>query len=283
MKNNRKDVEVKIVKDDGSEQTVNIYIIRPSNSTVQNADRYRAKIWNKCISDGVLTKKELAKFLKERKIWDEEKEKEESNIIKSLQEIERKLYLGEGLDKKKLKISDGVQMALEMRLLRLQLRELISEKLALEENSAESLSDNARFDYLVSDCTFYSNGEKVYRDVDDYNSKSSDEIAYAAASALAQMIYQIDSKLEESLPENKWLKSFNLVDENLSLVNKEGNLVDTQGRRIDKNGNYINEKGEKVDSAGNLLDENGNYIIQVEYEPDDVQKTEKKKRAAQPS
>lgn len=279
---NRKDVEVKIVAEDGTIQTLKIYVIRPINRTIQSAERYRAKVWNQCILDGVLTKKELSKFLKDRNIWTEQKENDEREIVTQLQKLERELYLGSGDNGKKLKLSDGQKVAIQMRLLRIKLRDLIAEKLSFEENTAEALSENAKFDYFVADCTFYENGEKVYKDVDDYNSKSSDELAFAAASALAQMMYQLDSKFEESLPENKWLKHFNLINNDLSLVNKDGQLVDLDGRKINENGNYINDNGQLIDREGNLINEDGTYVIQADYENDMVEpeKPRSKKKVA---
>ena len=58
----------------------------------------------------------------------------------------------------------------------------------LEENTAESIADNAKFDYLVAFCTHHENGEKVYKNIDDYNLKSSDSISFMAAAKLAEMI-----------------------------------------------------------------------------------------------
>jgi len=222
-------------------------------------------------------KKGIRKSLKTRGIWDETKETEQDEIVKSLQDIEKKLYLGD--NKKKATLQEGKDMAIEMRKLRIKLRELISERMAMEENTAEALADNAKFDYFVADCTYYENGLKVYKDVEDYNSKSSDEIAFSAASELASMIYQMDSKFEETLPENKWLKTFNLVNEELSLIDKDGNLVDTKGRKINEKGHYLDEKGNRVDVDGNLLNEDGTYVIQAEYEgvEEPAPKTTKKK------
>ena len=266
MKDQKKNVDVKVKKEDGSEETVAIYVVRPNNNTIKNADRYRAKAWNQCITDGVLTKKELGKLMRDRGIWDDDKDEEERKIVEEIQSLERKLFLGGG-DKKR-KLSEGQGIAIQMRRLRIKLRELISERLGLEENTAESLSDNAKFDYFVADCTFYANGQKVYKDVEDYNQKSSDEVAFAAAGALAEMMYQVDTKFEENLPENKFLKKFNLVNDELSLVNKAGVLVDVDGRRINDRGHYINEEGKRIDKEGNLLNEDGTYIIQLEYEDD---------------
>lgn len=263
---NKKEVEVKVSQESGEDKVVKIYVVRPNNNTIKNADRYRAKTWNQCITDGVLTKKELSKVMSDRGIWDEDKDEQERKIVEDIQSLERKLFLGGG-DKKR-KLSEGQSIAIEMRKLRGKLRELIGQRLALEENTAEALSDNAKFDYLVADCTFYANGQKVYNSVEDYNQKSSDEIAFAAAGALAEMLYQVDTKFEENLPENKFLKKFNLVNDNLSLVNKEGVTVDSEGRRINEDGYYIDNDGNRVDKDGNRLNEDGTYVFQIEYEDD---------------
>lgn len=264
---NKKDVKVTIVNDDGSKETVDIYVVRPNNNTIKNADRYRAKVWNQCIIDGVLTKKELSAILQKRGIWNKDKEDEQASIIGKLQELEQQLFIG-SKDNKTAKLSDGQTIAIKMRILRNELRDLISEKISMEENTAEALSENAKFDYFVADCTFYEDGTKVFESIDEYNQKNSNEISFAAASALAEILYQIDSKFEENLPENKWLKSFNLVNDELSLINKNGELVDTKGRRIDKEGNYIDDQGRRIDIYNNLLNEDGTYVLQVQYEDD---------------
>lgn len=280
----KKEVEVKIKQDDNSEKVVKIYVVRPNNNTIKNADRYRAKTWNQCITDGVLTKKELAKILKDRGIWSADKEDEQEKIVETLQKLEKKLYLGKD-ETKRLKLSEAQDTALEMRMLRFQLRELISEKIAMEENTAEALADNAKFDYFVADCTYYENGEKVYKSVEDYNQKSSDQIAFSAAGALAEMMYQVDDKFEDNLPENRWLKNHQLVNQDGSLVNDKGDLVDQKGRKINKFGHYLNDDGQRVDIDGNLLDENGNYIEQAVYEndltTDSSKETKKKKKVEQ--
>lgn len=278
---NKKNAEVTISKEDGSEEIVKIYVVRPNNNTIKNADRYRAKAWNQCIADGILTKKELGKILRDRNIWNDEKENSEREILQKIESLERELYLGVGHAAKKLKLSDGQKIALEMRALRIKLRNLISEKLSLEENTAEALSENAKFDYFVADCTFYENGDRVYKDIEDYNSRNSDEVAYTAASTLAQMIYQLDTKFEENLPENKWLKLFNLVNNDLSLVNKSGQLVDSEGRKINENGNYIDDQGRLIDREGNLINEDGTYVLQADYEMDieQIEKPKNKKKS----
>ena len=283
MKDQKKTVKVEVTKEDGSKQEVTIYVIRPTNNTIKNADRYRAKTWNQCVMDNILTKKELNKIMIDRGIWNENKESEHNSIIEEIQRLEKKLFIGDETTGKKVKISEGQKIAIEMRKLRVKLRELIAEKISMEENTAEALSDNAKFDYFVADCSFYENGQKIFSSIEDYNQKSSDEIAFAAASALAEILYQIDSNFEDYLPENVWLKDFNLVNKDLSLVNKDGQLVDLEGRRINESGEYIDEQGRRVDKYGNLLNPDGTYVLQVEYENDllETTKEEKKKKKSE--
>jgi len=79
------------------------------------------------------------------------------------------------------------------------------------------------------------------------------------------MIYSLDQDFESRLPENKFLKMFDFVDEDLSLVDTEGHRVDLEGRRVNDLGQYIDADGKRVDIDGNPLDEDGNYVPTVTY------------------
>ena len=251
----KKELEVKFA--DKDKAPVKIYVEKPNNEVVKGADRYRAKAWNECILDGIVTKKELSTLMKKRGIWSDKKEDEQQAITKEINQLEQKLYLECG--KRSSKRAEGKEIAIQIRRKRNELRQLISEKMGLEENTAEALADNSRFDYIVAHCTFHANGEKVYKDIDDYNSKSADEVAYTAASALAEMMYSIDSDFEKNLPENKWLKNRELVNDDLALVDDKGRRVDLEGRLINDEGYYIDEDGNRIDKEGNPLSEDGFY------------------------
>jgi hypothetical protein len=271
-------VDVKTTRD-GKEETTKIVVKRPSSSVISQAQRVGAKAWTDCVRDGIMTKKELEKFMKEQGIWDEGKDEEQKKVIQEIANLERSLYVS-GNAGKKLKASEGKNIAIQMRIKRNELRDLIAEKMSLEQNTAESISDNVRFDYLVASCTYYENGQKVYNDLDDYKERSDDQIAFSAASSLASMMYSVDKDFEAKLPENKFLKMFHFVDDNLSLVNDKGETVDTDGKRIDKQGYWLNDEGKRVDKDGNVLDENGNYVPTVTYVDDEdkevkVEETEK--------
>ena len=259
-------VEVK-VKDGEGEKTVKIVVKRPQSAVMSQAQRVSAKAWTDCVRDGIMTKKELSKFMKEQGIWDKGKDVEQDKISADIIALEKKLYVGDSKNAK-VKASEAKNIAIDMRKKRNELRELIAEKMALEQNTAEAISDNARFEFLVANCAFYENGNKVYNSIDEYTEQSDSEIAFAAATALAQMMYSIDKDFEANLPENKFLKQYHFVNDDLSLVNEKGETVDLEGRRINNLGQYINDEGQRTDKDGNVLDEQGNYIPSVVYVDD---------------
>jgi len=269
-------VEVEVKEEDGTVKKVSIYLQKPSNKIITASDKHKAKVWNQCLSDGILTKMELSHTMRERSIWDEDKDKRQIEIIGNIGKIEKSLYVDDG---KKKTLSSGKDMAIEIRKLRNELRDLMSEKISLEENTAESISDNAKFDYLVSECTKYENGKRVYESLDDYNSKSTNEIAVAAASKLAQMLYSLDDNFENNLPENKWLTHYGLTDKDGHLINEDNQKVDISGRVVNDEGHYINNDGKRTDIDGNLLEEDGTYVLTAQYEDDrkPVKKTTRKK------
>lgn len=254
------------VNNNGKEEKVKIVIKKPNNVLISQAQRVAAKAWTDCVREGIMTKKELEKFMKEQGIWNAEKDDEQRRVIQEIADLEKQLYVG-GKDGK-LRASEGKNIAINMRIKRNELRDLIAEKLSLEQNTAESLSDNARFDFLVANCTFYENGNKVYSNLDEYKEKADSELGFAAASALASLIYAVDKDFEAKLPENKFLKMFHFVNEDLSLVNENGETVDLEGRRIDKNGYFLNDKNQRIDKNGNVLDDSGNYVPTVKYVDD---------------
>tara|TARA_R100001163_G_C5040628_1_gene178845 strand:+ start:316 stop:1164 length:849 start_codon:yes stop_codon:yes gene_type:complete len=246
------------------DKKIKIVVKRPTGSISTKAGRIAAKVWTECIEDGIMTKKELKAFMEKRGIWSKEKGKEEENLQQEIADLEKELALGNGKTAK-IRASQGKDLAIKIRQKRLDLRDLISERLGLEGNTAEALSDNARFDFLVACCTYHENGEKVYKTLEEYEERSDDDIAFAAASAMAEMMYSLDNDFEKSLPENKFLSKHHYTNEDGALINEEGKTVDLKGRLINSDGYYINDNGDRVDIEGNLLDEDGRYITTANY------------------
>ena len=268
-----KTVEVSIGEGDEAKK-VNILVKRPNSNILNRANALFTKTLHQHMKDGIMTKPELEKFMLEKDIWSEEKSDRQKELAKEIRELTKDLFQGRG----KRKLSEGKDLAIKIKKARYELQSLIAEKLSLEQNTAESLADNLKFDFLVSECTYTEDGKKkVYNSLEDYQDRSDDEIAFMAAATLAQMIYSLDSNFEAQLPENVFLKKYDLVDDNFNLTDREGHLVSLDGHRINDEGFYVNDAGEKVDIDGNLVDSEGNFVMSTEYEDDE--KPAKKTRA----
>jgi len=269
------------IADEGEEKNeVKITVKRPSSNVMSKAQRISAKVWTDCVRDGIMTKKELAKFMREQGIWNKDKDSDQEKITQEIVNLEKRLFIGKATQKNKLSATEAKEIAIDMRRKRAELRDLIGERLALEANTADSLSDNARFDFLVANCTYDSDGELVYKTLDDYNADSDSPIAFAAANALAQIMYSIDKDFESNLPENRFLKQYNFVNDDLALINESGETVDLEGRRVNELGQYIDDKGNRVDKDGNRLDADGNYIPKVKYFSDSGEELKPKSDSA---
>lgn len=232
---------------DGEE--VKIYVRNPTNGELSAADRVRAKSWTRAMKDpDVVSKKQLDKILNEKGVWDKDKQRQQNELFNEIISLEKALTKP---GKKKIKLSEARKIAIEMRRKRVEYRDLISEKLELEQNTAESIADNDRFDYLVCSCSFYEeNDKRVYNSVEDYKSKDSDEIAYIVASALAEMMYNLDESFEKNLPENRFLLEQNLADsKNLLLTDFDGNYVDEDFKPLD----FSEEEEETVEYENDLV------------------------------
>jgi len=236
---------------------VELAIIRPNVKISKEAQMEYNRSFSESIQSGSLLKAKLQNVLMDQGVWSVEKQEQHDNLIADINEKEQTLARGG------IKLTDAKRIALEMRVKRWRLRELISERTEYESNTAEGQAENARFNYLVSSCTVYNDtGDEVYSGLDDYLEQSGEPFSLEAARVFANMMYGLEDDYENSLPENKFLKEYNFINEDLRLVNGDGNLVDVEGKRIDENGRYVDEDGGFTDRTGNPVNEEGDYVFE---------------------
>jgi hypothetical protein len=241
------------------------YVVkRPSPKASQKAQNFYSIEFTKNIKSGLMTKAQMKTFLLEHGVWTKEKDIEEEKIAKKIQELELEIYRGNP-NRKKITLKEGREKALEIKQERSKYMDLILQRQSYEANTAEALADNARFDFLVSECTFNSDGTRVYNSYEDYQVRGDESVAYEAASTLAQMVYALEDDYSKKLPENQFLLAFGLVDENLRLVNDKGDFVDSEYRKINEKGYYLDENNNRVDKFGNRLTEDGLFDLDVVY------------------
>jgi hypothetical protein len=237
MRSKKETISTKL--EDGTE--VKLDVLRPVHSVIQESQKVYNKTFSEAVKSGAFFRQVLQKKMEDQGIWDEAKEREYRASVQTILDSEEKLKAG------KISKWEGRTLALKMRDARTHIAELISERTRMDSNTAEGQADNARFNFLVSECTVYNeDGQKYFKSLDDYLSRSGEQASIDAASTMANILYDYDKSAEDNLLENKFLKKFNFVNEKLELVNEDGKLVDEDGRLIDEEGFLIDETGERL-------------------------------------
>lgn len=219
--------------------------------------------FRQALDSGALLRQKLSDYMKDQGIWDDKKEEQYDKLVAEIGEMEDRLKGGG------IRLSDAKDIALKLKDKRADFRNLISERNALDTNSAEGQADNARFIALVSRCVFDTSGTNPkFADIQAYEAQSDQPWAVEAAGALANMLYNIDPNYDKNLEENKFLQEFNFVDEELRMINDEGHLTDSDGRLINEEGRFIayrTEKGKQDKNSDELyfVNRDGEEVVQV--------------------
>jgi hypothetical protein len=225
-----------------------------------NDQREAQKVYNQAFTDAIKSKSvvraKLDDLLEDQGLWNDEKQAKFTSLQKELLDGEKRLAKGG------FSLNEAKDLAVKMKGVRDEIRDLISVRTSLDNHSAEGQADNARFNYLVSVCVVYNDTKQPYfNSMEDYLNRSTDQVGLLGAQNLANMLYGLDNDYESNLPENKFLKKFKFVDDKLRLIDKKGRLIDADGRLIDENGRFIDEFGNFVDKYGNRVNQDGDYLV----------------------
>lgn len=247
-------VEVKGSGDDGQEKTV--YVVRPDYKTLNKATIVQAASFKEAVEGGLYIRDQLNEKMIASGMWDDSRQKQLDKLDESIEENRRKLRNGGGV----LKKSEGRELAI---LIRAQVRAkliLESTRRKLDALTADAISENAKFDYLVSVCVKDEEGKSVFNSIDEYKQNATQEWASKAASALASMLYDFDVDWEKKLPENQFLVKYKFVNEDLTLVNSEGKKVTIDGFVIEDDNTYVDKDGQRYDLDGNPVIEEKPFL-----------------------
>lgn len=260
-KQNKKTFKVEL-EVNGVKSEQEFAVKRPDQKLQQQAQAVYNRAFRQAVkpsdgSSGAIVRAALDGVLRDQKLWDDAKTAEVDRVVKALREGEFALTKGG------MKLSEGRDKAIQMRRDRRTYQDLLSDKNALDVNTAEAQAENAKFNYLVAYSTLDAKtGVRYFKDEEDYNSRSNDPVANAAANALAELIYELDPQFFLKFPEEKWLRAYGFTNEKGELVNKSGHLVDVKGRLIDEDGYLLNEAGVRVDEEGHPLGEKGEILVE---------------------
>jgi hypothetical protein len=194
------------------------YVIKkPDVAEINSAKKFASVRFSEYVRAGVMLRDELDSILLERGFQKWNKEKEEQLTTLS-DRIEENLT---NLSKKSLAKTKKVELAKETRALRVLLNLLKNEQSKVYSHTVENKVDDDYFDFLVSECVFNEEGERVFSSFEDYQEKSGEEFAIRSAEKLAEVMFGLKDNWQAELPENKFLLDQGLLDENLALKEEE--------------------------------------------------------------
>lgn len=244
-------LKVESVDSDG--KAVSLVVKKPTQKHLNQAQLYCAKQFKLACEQGLCFRTKLEDYLIQQGKWSEETKVRLAELEKDLTSMTLSLKTKKDADGNVLKLSEGRKMAISMAQKR---AEWVILRTKLKENdvfTVEGHVDNAKFDYLVSLCTFNDAGDRVFNTVDDYLDKSEEPYAYSAAEALSRLLYQQDDDWLKKLPENEFLINYKFVNQDLRYINKDGKLVNAGGHLVNQDGELIGENGELVDVDDKIL------------------------------
>lgn len=239
---------------------VEVYIRDPDRGCRERAESEKTKMWYKALSDGCLPEKKMIRFLKEKGIWDEDRESEllllQKELIIHLQRLEEGGY----------SIEDAKKDAIKAHELRQEIQELSLERSNYLGQTLEAKVRNVEFEYLVSWCPVYNDTRQPYfADYNDYVTRSDSLEAILISAKAADLFYGLPDF--DDTPEKRFLVENNLVDEKYRLINEDGHLIDINGKLIDEDGNYVKYEGEGRQKKAVFVDFDGNLIVKKEKKP----------------
>jgi hypothetical protein len=253
--------EITGVDKDGKE--VKVFVRKPEPKDVRDSKIAYNKEFRHALESGAILKAKLQDYVKEQGIWSDEKDKQYKKMIDKIRQQEAAIKKGG------IPLSKAKDIAIELHKSREEFRNFIAEKQSHEANTAESIAENAQFNFLVSCCVVKADGSRVWQTMDEYDVDSGQPWALEAASELARMLYGLDPNYDKNLVENQFLKKYKFVNDDLRLINKDGHLVDINGRLIDEDGRYVAYRDDKtkyfVNEDGVEVDEKG--VVKIEFAP----------------
>jgi hypothetical protein len=244
--------------------TVKFRIKTPGAEEIKKSQIIYNKAFKQALDDGALLRQKLTQYMREQNLWDDNKQKKYEDLVEQISEME------ESLQKGGIRLSTAKEIALDLRNKREEFRILIAERNALDTASAEGQADNARFEELVRLCTLNpDNGQLYFSNKADYEASSGQPWVVTAAEKLGNAMYGLDPNYEKNLEENKFLKEFKYVDEELRFINDDGHTVDSEGRLTNEDGRYIayeSEEDQKAKKNPYFVNKDGERVVEVNNE-----------------
>ena len=239
---------------------VKFSINTPGAEEIKKSQIVYNKAFKQALDDGALLRQKLTAYMRDQNLWDDTKQKQYDDLLEQIGEMEEALQRGG------IRLTTAREMALDLRKKREDFRALIAERNSLDAASAEGQADNARFEELVRLCTINpENNQRYFSSESEYNASANQPWVVVAAEKLGNAMYGLDPNYEKHLEENKFLKEFKFVNDELRFINEDGHTVDSEGRLTNEDGRYVayeNDDDYKAKKDPYFVNKNGERVVE---------------------
>ncbi len=174
-------------------------VVSPSVEQKRNADIHKSVTFGKLARAGVMFRESLFKVLREGGVWNDDKETLHESIREAIRDGLAKLEDGKLTEDEAKSVAEGIKSS------RQALNVLLADYFKNDEYTVEGMSEQAKFQFLVSQCTIYDDsGKKVFASLEDFLDKQDSEVGECAALEFARLYHGYD---EISNPEDGYLKT----------------------------------------------------------------------------
>ncbi len=177
-------------------------VIEPTINIESAAKKIYMTEYNKALKNDSVPRDRLDDKLKELGLLSQEDYDKMDKLRNEIDELIRPLKTG-GIKLKEMK-----ERAEKAQLLRLQLYGLISYRTKYDDLTAESVAEDAKFNFLVYSCLFDAEGKKVFNTYQDWENCTDSELLEKAASSMVEILYPDRGNFFSTLPENEFLVKY---------------------------------------------------------------------------
>jgi hypothetical protein len=252
---------------DSKNNEIKLKTVNISPEIRSESNQFYSNAFDKALADGYKLRLECEKLLEQRGLLDtalQDKQIEDLRAKIKKHEIELRSARING---RRLSKDEGFKLALQIRKLRKELNGVGAGLSDFFKNSAESIADNERFQYLIYACTIRQDtGERYWGSYDEMKNESEQAIYTAAINSFVKLSMGVEQDLENPFYENQWLQRMGYANKKGELVDSKGRLIDENGRLVNSEGYFVNEEGKRVDIYGNLVDDKGNLLVEDGWE-----------------
>ena len=184
-------------------------VVSPNLNVDTEAKKIYMAEYNKALKAGSVPRDRLDDKLKDLGILSEADYAKMEKIRDEIDELLKPLKTG------KIKLKEMKDRAVKAQSLRLQLYGLISYRTKYDDMCAESIAEDARFNYFVYACLIDESHKRVFNTLDDWNACTDSELLSKAANTMGEILYPDRSNIFNSLPENEFLVKYGFYTKDL--------------------------------------------------------------------